>query len=78
MVKCLSYLGKFLAQNADLCLEILEDQIHRILSLSTREYGDQYLELIKCIIKPEGKVLKRNQIITLKYLVCLKKEQNSS
>jgi uncharacterized membrane protein len=72
VVKCLSYLGLFLNQNAELCLEISEAQIHRILSFSAKENGNQYLELIKYIIKPEGKVLKRNQIITLKYLVCFK------
>ena len=69
MAKCIEYLGQFLYQNSDLCLEITERQINRILQLSIRENGNNYLELIKCIIKPEGKVLKRNQIITLKYLV---------
>ncbi|KAI9352503.1 hypothetical protein DFJ73DRAFT_347572 [Zopfochytrium polystomum] len=65
---CVSYLGRIFSQSVSLCLRITEDHIRRVLQLSGGVRGE-YFELLRCIIKPEGKIIKKNQQAVMKLLL---------
>ncbi|KAJ3330189.1 hypothetical protein HDU76_006242, partial [Blyttiomyces sp. JEL0837] len=65
---CVMHLGNLLHQNVNLCMHMSEDQLRRILQMSGGK-RPEYLELLRKIIKPEGKILKRNQNIVVKLIL---------
>nr|KAJ3421656.1 hypothetical protein HK105_002785 [Polyrhizophydium stewartii] len=65
LAKCLRLLGDFLNENVALCLKVRDTQIRRILEFSGGR-REEYIILLRKIIKVEGKVLKRNQNLVLR------------
>ncbi|KAJ3216217.1 hypothetical protein HDU67_009791 [Dinochytrium kinnereticum] len=66
--RCLKYLGDILIQSVKLCMQISDYQIHRILHLSGGTKPG-YIRLLKCIVKPERNVIKRNQGLVIRCIL---------
>ncbi|KAI8609186.1 hypothetical protein BC830DRAFT_1233514 [Chytriomyces sp. MP71] len=65
---CVRILGRLLSQSADICQKLSDHHVLQILELS-RGTRWEYLQLLKCLIKVNGKILKRNQSIIMKQLL---------
>ncbi|KAJ3245409.1 hypothetical protein HDU78_009282 [Chytriomyces hyalinus] len=65
---CVEYLGYFLQQSPDICVKLTDQHILQILELS-RGNRWEYIRLLKCLVRADGKILKRNQGMVLKNLL---------
>ncbi|KAJ3115205.1 hypothetical protein HK100_001428, partial [Physocladia obscura] len=65
---CVQVLGKMLQQNIETCLRIGDQHILQILELSHGR-RPEYINLLRSLIRVEGKVLKRNQSLVMKHML---------
>ncbi|KAJ3106266.1 hypothetical protein HDU97_006717 [Phlyctochytrium planicorne] len=65
---CVNYLGGILNQNVNICMQISESQIQRILYLSGGR-RPEYIRLLKSVVKSERKIIKRNQGLVMRFIL---------